>query len=199
MLPRASEISTGWRVRSNSKSPRVTGRVSRYSKQENVMSSPAVAPKLQRQASSAKPRDGRRNMARKPSRVGEREVMEDAASPHHDVDQLAGNDDLFYDLLSGDGSFYLRIRQRSVADYLFRGPRRYNHYASQLAVDLHRDFNLIFFCQHRIIFRPGRFEQTFPLAERLPQFVCEVRRKRSQQQNEVSFDLRQILRRNVAC
>src|SRR5580693_2165507 len=113
MLPRACEISTGWRVRSNSKSPRVTGRVSRYSKQENVMSSPAVAPKLQRQASSAKPRDGRRNMARKPSRVGEREVMEDAASPHHDVDQLAGNDDLLHDLLPCDQGFDLCVCQSS--------------------------------------------------------------------------------------
>src|SRR5580704_6765227 len=168
MLPRACEISTGWRVRSSSRSPRVTGRVSRYSKQENVMSSPAAAPKLQRQAISAKPRDGRRNMARKPSRVGEREVMEDAASPHHDVDQLAGNDDLFYDLLPGDQSFDLWISQGSLANDVFRGTRGHDHYTTQLAVDLHRDFNLIFFCQHRIIFRPGRFEQTFLLAQHFP-------------------------------
>jgi hypothetical protein len=54
----AWEISLDWRLRNNSRSPRVTGRVFRYSKNENAKSSQQVTPKLQRQAISASPKDG---------------------------------------------------------------------------------------------------------------------------------------------
>jgi hypothetical protein len=54
--------------------------VFRYSKKENTRSSEQAAPKLQRQAISATPKDGENNISRKPSRVGERDLISIALS-----------------------------------------------------------------------------------------------------------------------
>ena len=74
---RACRIRAGCRVRSNNISPAVTGRVARYSRKENASRAPTARPKLHRQAISARPSEGRRNMVWKPSSVGECRFMRD--------------------------------------------------------------------------------------------------------------------------
>ena len=59
-------------MRNMNSSREVTGRLSRYSRSENASSETVAKPKLQRQAISAKPNDGRENMASKPASVAER-------------------------------------------------------------------------------------------------------------------------------
>ncbi len=62
MRARACAIKAGWRVRNKSISPAVTGRVPRNSRSENRSTAIAARPKLHRQAISASPSTGRRNM-----------------------------------------------------------------------------------------------------------------------------------------
>src|SRR5712671_2600991 len=67
----AFPMSNGCRVPSRVLSPRLTGRVFRYSMNEKRNNVQAIAPTAQRQVISAKVSDGRRTDARKPSSVGE--------------------------------------------------------------------------------------------------------------------------------
>jgi hypothetical protein len=67
----ACAINPGCPLRSSHKSPVETGRVFKYSSKESSSSRLAAKPKLQRQAISASPREGRRTIDRKPLSVGE--------------------------------------------------------------------------------------------------------------------------------
>src|SRR2546426_6907013 len=71
MCKAAREIKAGCRVRSNARSPEVTGSVSKNWKAAKMSNAPPATAKLQRQAISANPSEGTRKIARKPSKVGE--------------------------------------------------------------------------------------------------------------------------------
>src|SRR5581483_1285694 len=87
------------------KSPALTGRLSRYSINPKASNIVAAAPKLQRHATSANPKDGCPNIARKPSRVGERFAMGVCEKipqlcnlADDDIYQLERNNDHLHDL-----------------------------------------------------------------------------------------------------
>src|ERR1700730_7444107 len=67
----ALPTSKGCLVNKRVASPLVTGSVPRYSTNQKPINAQATAPMVQRQAISAKIADGLRNVARKPSRVGD--------------------------------------------------------------------------------------------------------------------------------
>src|SRR5205085_11373878 len=71
----ASETRVGCRVRKSKRSRFVTLSVFRYSRTESRETITAANPKLQRQATSARPRDGWRNISSNPCSVGERRDM----------------------------------------------------------------------------------------------------------------------------
>src|SRR6516225_4165884 len=75
MRAMACEISQGCLLRNNNESPGLTGKVSRYSIPKTRRRVAQAAPKLQRQAISARPTDGCANIALKPASVGERDSI----------------------------------------------------------------------------------------------------------------------------
>ncbi len=83
---------------------------------------------------------------------------------NNDVDQLAGHDDFLDNFLPSNSRLDFFIRESLFDDGVFRCIRRRNNPAAQLAVDLHGNFNLLFLCQLRHVFRPTGAEQAFLLA-----------------------------------
>jgi hypothetical protein len=90
---------------------------------------------------------------------------------------------------AGDGGSHFFVGERRLLDLIFGGARRDHHQAAQLAVDLHRNFDLILRRQRRIVLRPRSFQQIAGLAGHLPQFVRQIRRHRRQQQRDVALHL----------
>ena len=64
------------------------------------------------------------------------------------------------------------------------GVRGHAHHRHQLAVDLHRNLDLVFLRQFRIALRPRRAQHSALLAQLLPQLRRKKRRKRRQQQHQ---------------
>src|SRR5580704_11520659 len=95
----ARPTSKGCLVESRAASPLVTGSVLRNSISQKNTNAQPTAPTVQRHAISANASEGRRKLARKPSSVGEMRGMN---LSHHEIDELAGNEDFVHDFLTGD-------------------------------------------------------------------------------------------------
>src|SRR5271168_1692736 len=202
MLPRricsiARPTSKGCLVERRAASPLVTGSVPRNSISQKNTSAQPTAPTVQRHAISAKASEGRRKLARKPSSVGETRGMN---LSHHEVDQLARNEDCFHDLLARDRRLHFLIGERALDDEIFGCIGGHDHAAAQLAIDLHRNFQFFFFGKLRVIFWPRRFEQVSLFTEHLPEFVGEIGSEGREQQNKVALHVGQKWRRDgVLC
>src|SRR6266849_9399710 len=103
----ARDTSTGCCVPNSSRSSAVTGRLPMYSSSKTVPSSHAAVANVHRHAISAIGIAGRRKISRKPSEVGENELMPDADSPltHNNVDQFA-SENFLHDFFSGNVRLY---------------------------------------------------------------------------------------------
>src|SRR5207237_814658 len=97
--------------------------------------------------------------------------------------------DCSLDLLVGEGTF---------ADFLIRSADRNHDVAAVLAIDLDRDFDLVFFGQVRIELRPGLAQQDAPIAEHLPQLCRDVRGEWSDEQNDRAQRVCYLLSRDRA-
>src|SRR4051812_28298593 len=78
----------------------------------------AIMPKVQRHAISITATAGACFTASNPARIGEEFAMENRRLLHHDVDQLAGHDDHFHDLLAIDEHLYLLVGEGELAHFI---------------------------------------------------------------------------------
>src|SRR5436190_86661 len=106
-----------------------------------------------------------------------------------DVHQLIGNDDDLDDLLAIHERLDLVVAQRVLLDDGFFGAERNAQAASQLAVDLHRDFGFVLLRQLRIESRPGLAEDRAGAAQLVPYLLRQIRREWREQQRQLFQDL----------
>src|ERR1700694_849585 len=95
------------------------------------------------------------------------------SSAYDDIYQLAGDYDHFHNPLAVKRRLYLRFGQSALADNILWRVCRHDNAAAQLAVDLHRDFDLVFFRQRGIVLRPGGAQQASLFTQPFPAFVGE--------------------------
>src|SRR2546421_2448087 len=86
-------------------------------------------------------------------------ILGNQNSADHDVDQFPGHDDDLHHLLARHSRANFLVGQSALTHDTFGGVRRHDNAATQLAIDLHRNFDFFFLRQSRIVFRPRRSEQ----------------------------------------
>src|ERR1017187_1012777 len=107
---------------------------------------------------------------------------------HNDIQELAGNEDLFHDLFTSDRRLPLLIGERLFNDELFCGIGGHGDAAAKFSVDLHGDLKFLFFRERGVVFRPRSFEQASLFAQHLPEFVGEIGCERCKQENKVTLN-----------
>ena len=107
------------------------------------------------------------------------------------------NDNDLHNLLARDRRAHFLIGERGLLDLVLGCSRRHNHQAAQFSVDLHRNLDLVFRRQSRIVLRPWSFQQVASLAGHLPQFVRQIRSHGREQQSDVALHVQDQRRGNL--
>src|SRR5882724_1618507 len=100
--------------------------------------------------------------------------------PNHEVDQLVWHFDDFNDLLTLEVRLNLRIGSRAFDDNIWVCSERRPMMTAYSAAHLHHPLSKIFFRQRAIVRRPFMLEYRPAPAEFFPQFLRQIRRKRSE-------------------
>ena len=103
-----------------------------------------------------------------------------------EVDQLARDYDDFDDRLAGDAGLDLFVGEGGGFDGFGVGIDGDADHGDQLAVDLDGDFELVFPGQLRVALRPRGAQDGAGFAQLFPQLGDQMRRKGSEQQDEIA-------------
>src|ERR1700680_1355015 len=82
----------------------------------------------------------------------------------HNIDEFAGYEYLFYDLLAGNKGANFFLGKSAPENYFFGCVGGHNDVAAQLAVNLQRNFNFLLLRQGGIVFGPSGFQEAFLFA-----------------------------------